>query len=76
MPGSLLDTNAADSQVETNIDVSLAADSGWNVTATVDGRVVAARHCNDWHRVERLCLQLSGERNDDLKIQDKERRRP
>jgi hypothetical protein len=26
---------------------------GWDVTATLNGRVVASRHCDDWHRTER-----------------------
>jgi hypothetical protein len=45
-----------------NIRVSLAADKGWDVTATVDARVVAVRHCTDWHRVEHLCSHLRNER--------------
>jgi hypothetical protein len=36
-----------------HVAVSSAEDGGWDITATLDGRVVASRHCYDWHRVER-----------------------
>jgi hypothetical protein len=32
---------------------------GWQVDALVDGRIVASRHCNDWHRVERARRALA-----------------
>lgn len=32
--------------------------TGWDVTATIDGRIVAHRHCDDWHRVERARAAL------------------
>jgi len=35
------------------VQVSLAVNEGWNVTVTLDGRVVTVRHCHDWHNVER-----------------------
>lgn len=63
MPGLLLESKPADARVDsTNAQVSLAVHRGWNVTATVDGRVIAVYHCDDWHRVERLCWTLSAAR--------------
>jgi hypothetical protein len=41
--------------------VSAAAGGGWDITATVDGHVVAARHAGDWHRTERMCRRLEDE---------------
>lgn len=32
---------------------------GWRVEALVDGRIVASRHCSDWHRVERARRTLA-----------------
>ena len=63
MPVSmLLNSLLADSRTQvTNVQVSLAACRGWNVTATVEGRVVAVRHCRDWHLVEHVCSQLRNE---------------
>jgi len=34
---------------------------GWDVTATLNGRVVARRHCGDWHRAERSRAALTTE---------------
>jgi hypothetical protein len=59
---SLLASSPADFHMRiTNVRVSLAAHRGWDVTTTVDGRVIAVHHCNDWHRVEYLCSQLREE---------------
>jgi hypothetical protein len=59
-----LNSLPADSQTHvTYVQVSLAACRGWDVTATVEGRVVAVRHCRDWHRVEHVRSQLRSERN-------------
>jgi hypothetical protein len=38
--------------------VSLARDTGWEVRATIDDRILKTRHCADWHRVERFRLRL------------------
>ena len=35
------------------VEISAGDPGGWDVTATLDGRVVASRHCRDWHRAER-----------------------
>lgn len=37
-----------------DVAVTLAPSGGWQVTATLDGHVVASQHCDDWHRVERV----------------------
>ena len=37
-----------------DVGVALAPSGGWQVTATLDGRVFATQHCDDWHRVERV----------------------
>ena len=34
---------------------------GWDVTASLDGRVVAIRHCCEWHRAERTRAVMTGE---------------
>ena len=36
------------------LHAALSMDSGWDVSLNVDDRVVALKHCRDWHRVERL----------------------
>jgi hypothetical protein len=41
-----------------DVCIKPAVHGGWNVTATVDGRVLATRHCGDWHRAERVCQQM------------------
>jgi hypothetical protein len=38
----------------------------------IEGRVVAVRHCRDWHRVEHVCWQL---RNEPLSLQPSSRER-
>jgi hypothetical protein len=43
------------------VDISASERGGWNVTATLDGRVMAIRHCGDWHRVERACIRMESE---------------
>ena len=35
------------------VEISPGDPGGWDVTATLDGRIVASRHCRDWHRAER-----------------------
>jgi hypothetical protein len=44
---------AGDAQCLLEVRIVPAADGGWDVTATLDGHVLAARHCLDWHRTER-----------------------
>jgi hypothetical protein len=36
------------------ISYALAKEGGWDVRAQVDDRIVAVRHCAEWHNVERL----------------------
>jgi len=36
----------------------LTRDSGWDIRVEMDESVVFARHCTEWHRVERICSQL------------------
>ena len=43
------------------IEVSGGHTGGWNVTATLDGRVVTNRHRDDWHRAERARAALTTE---------------
>ena len=38
--------------------VMLTRDSGWDIRVEMDESVVFARHCTEWHRVERICSQL------------------
>jgi hypothetical protein len=40
------------------MSTSLAADGGWQVIIKVGDRIVAVKHCGDWHRVERLQARL------------------
>jgi hypothetical protein len=37
---------------------------GWRVDALRNGRIVASRHCDDWHRVERARDALAAELQD------------
>jgi hypothetical protein len=39
--------------------ISSAPNGGWNVSVTVDGRVVEHRHCEDWHRVEQVRREMA-----------------
>jgi hypothetical protein len=41
-----------------HVDISISMGGGWNVTTTCDGRILATRHYNDWHRVERARILL------------------
>jgi hypothetical protein len=41
--------------------VALAIDGGWQVRVELDDRVVAFRHCADWHRVERFRLAVTAQ---------------
>ena len=35
------------------VKVALSAQGGWDVLVMNDDRVLASRHCDDWHRTER-----------------------
>jgi hypothetical protein len=39
--------------------VILGEAGGWDVRFEMDDRVVSVTHCADWHRVERICFELS-----------------
>jgi hypothetical protein len=41
------------------VHVSSDPHGGWQIDALVDGRVVASRHYDDWHRVERARRTLA-----------------
>jgi hypothetical protein len=43
------------------VDVCATEGGGWNITATFDGRLIASRHCHDWHGVERACKWVQSE---------------
>lgn len=43
------------------VEIHVCRDGGWDVTAIVDDKVVATRHCHDWHRVERTQRLLESE---------------
>jgi hypothetical protein len=52
------------------VDISASEHGGWNVTATVDGRVMAIRHYDDWHRVERECTWMESELQSYARLSD------
>ena len=56
---------AADAPRALDVQVSCDPRGGWQVDALVDGRVVATRHCDDWHRVERVRRTLADTRSSD-----------
>jgi hypothetical protein len=41
------------------VEVTRDPDGGWRIDALRDGRVVATRHSDDWHRVERARRALA-----------------
>jgi hypothetical protein len=50
---------AEQSQTAPEVHVTWDPHGGWQVDALVDGRIVATRHCDDWHRVERVRRTLA-----------------
>lgn len=44
-----------------HVDVCATEGGGWDITATLDGRLIASRHCDDWHRAERACSWAQSE---------------
>ena len=44
-----------------HVEITGGHSGGWDVTATLNGRVVASRHCDDWHRAERARASLTTE---------------
>ena len=49
---------APDGNRPTCCRVVLAKTGGWNVCLEIDGHVVSFTHCEDWHRVERMCDEM------------------
>jgi hypothetical protein len=41
------------------VHVTCDPHGGWQVDALLDGRIIASRHCSDWHRVERARRALA-----------------
>lgn len=52
------------------VDVSASECGGWNVTATLDGRLLAIRHCDDWHRVERARAWMESKLQSHARLSD------
>ena len=50
---------APDPPTSLDVQVTRDAKSGWRINALCDGRVVATRHADDWHRVERVRRALA-----------------
>jgi hypothetical protein len=38
--------------------VTMSEMSGWDVSIEAENRVLAVRHCRDWHRVECVCAEI------------------
>jgi len=49
---------APDGKHPTCCRVVFAETGGWDVCLEVDGHVVSFTHCEDWHRVERICAEI------------------
>ena len=49
-----LDRPALDPAGSLEVHVTRDPHGGWRIDALRDGRVVASRHCDDWHHVERV----------------------
>jgi hypothetical protein len=49
---------APDANRPTCCRVVLAKTGGWDVCLEIDGHVVSFTHCEDWHRVERMCDEI------------------
>jgi hypothetical protein len=52
------DRSASEEKHVEDVRILATRDGGWDVTALLDDRVVATRHCTDWHRAERARRQL------------------
>jgi hypothetical protein len=42
-----------------NVAVTPLRSGGWQITATLGGRLVALRRSDDWHRVERIRAEFT-----------------
>lgn len=43
------------------VRITRATGGGWDVIATLGNRILAIRHCDDWHRTERAYLCMRGD---------------
>ena len=59
MTTHVLDVLALDFPRTREVHVTCDPHGGWQIDALIDGRVVATRHCSDWHRVERARRALA-----------------
>ncbi|HEY6360759.1 MAG TPA: hypothetical protein VIX63_06620 [Vicinamibacterales bacterium] len=59
MPDAPLASLSAASPHTSRVHVMLAALDGWDIYVEIDGFVVLAEHCTDWHRVERRRATLA-----------------
>jgi hypothetical protein len=48
------DVLAPDPPTTLGVEVTRDPEGGWRIDAIRDGRIVATRHSDDWHRVERM----------------------
>ena len=53
------DVLAPDPPTSLGVEVTRDPEGGWRIDALRDGRVVATRHSDDWHRVERMRRALA-----------------
>ena len=49
---------APDENRQTCCRVVFGETDGWDVRLEVGDDVVSVRHCEDWHRVERVCSEI------------------
>ena len=55
------DVVAPDPPSSLDVQVTCDPEGGWRIDALRDGRVVATRHSDNWHRVERMRHALAAE---------------
>ena len=55
------DVLAPDPPTSLGVEVTRDPEGGWRINALRDGRVVATRHSDDWHRVERARRTLASD---------------
>ena len=44
-----------------HVRVAHAADGGWDIIAMFEEQVLVSRHCDDWHRVERMYQRMKND---------------
>jgi hypothetical protein len=55
---------APDANRPTCCRVVLGEADGWDIRLDVGDDVISITHCEDWHRVERICSEIYGLRMD------------